>query len=104
MAGAKEKPERIRAFVALDLDSLSLRRVMRTADRLRMASGAPAATWTTGDKMHITLKFAGHLDVEVAVGDRRHRLVERREAASGVRADHPLDGGAQEPRAVAATQ
>lgn len=63
MAATKQKTERIRAFVALDLDATSLRRVVRTADRLRMASGAPAAAWTTGDKMHITLKFAGQLDV-----------------------------------------
>ena len=67
MAAAKQKPERIRAFVALDLDTLSLRRIVRTSDRLRMASGAPAATWTTSDKMHITLKFAGELDAAAAV-------------------------------------
>lgn len=60
---ASAKTERIRAFVALDLDATSLRRIVRTSDRLRMASGAPAATWTAGDKMHITLKFAEHLDV-----------------------------------------
>jgi 2'-5' RNA ligase len=60
---ASAKTERIRAFVALDLDAMSLRRIVRTSDRLRMASGAPAATWTASDKMHITLKFAGKLDV-----------------------------------------
>ncbi|HEX8796505.1 MAG TPA: RNA 2',3'-cyclic phosphodiesterase [Polyangiaceae bacterium] len=53
--------------MALDLDAMSLRRIVRTSDRLRMASGAPAATWTTGDKMHITLKFAGQLDAAAAV-------------------------------------
>lgn len=67
MAAAKEQKERIRAFVALDLDALSLRRVVRTADRLRMASGAPAATWTPADKMHVTLKFAGKLDAAAVV-------------------------------------
>ena len=66
MAAAKTKTERIRAFVALDLDATSLRRIVRTADRLRMASGAPAATWTAGDKMHLTLKFAGELDAAAA--------------------------------------
>lgn len=60
------KAERIRAFVALDLDATSLRRIVRTADRLRMASGAPAAAWTAGDKMHVTLKFAEKLDVAAA--------------------------------------
>ena len=59
--------ETLRAFVALDLDALSLRRIVRTSDRLRMASGAPAATWTTADKMHITLKFAGQLDAAAVV-------------------------------------
>ena len=40
----------IRAFVALDLDATSVRRVVRVADRLRMASGAPSATWTPQDQ------------------------------------------------------
>jgi 2'-5' RNA ligase len=51
----------IRAFVALDLDTLSLRRVARVAERLRMGSGAPSATWVPPEKMHVTLKFAGEL-------------------------------------------
>jgi len=78
MAGAKPKTERIRAFVALDLDAMSLRRMVRTSDRLRMASGAPAATWTTSDKMHITLKFAGELDVAAAgpIGEALRALAE----------------------------
>ena len=82
MVGTKEKPERIRAFVALDLDTTSLRRIVRTADRLRMASGAPAATWTTGDKMHITLKFAGQLDVAAAapIGQALRELAEGKPA------------------------
>ena len=62
MAAAKDKPERIRAFAALDLDAMSLRRIVRTSDRLRMASGAPAATWTPADRLHVTLKFVEKLD------------------------------------------
>ncbi len=58
MAGTKDAPP-IRAFVALDLDAMSVRRVARVADRLRMASGAPSATWTPPDKVHVTLKFMG---------------------------------------------
>lgn len=50
-------PDPLRAFVALDLDAMSLRRVARVADRLRMGSGAPSATWTPAAKMHLTLKF-----------------------------------------------
>ena len=54
---AAKKTEAIRAFVALDLDPMSLRRVVRVADRLRMGSGAPSASWTSAGKMHVTLKF-----------------------------------------------
>jgi 2'-5' RNA ligase len=60
MAGTKD-PLPIRAFVALDLDAMSVRRVARVADRLRMASGAPSATWTPPAKMHVTLKFMAAL-------------------------------------------
>jgi 2'-5' RNA ligase len=49
----------IRAFVALDLDTLSLRRVARLSDRLRMASGAPSATWAPTGNLHVTLQFLG---------------------------------------------
>jgi 2'-5' RNA ligase len=56
-----KKEATIRAFVALDLDPTSVRRVARVADRLRMGSGAPSATWTPVEKMHVTLKFAGEL-------------------------------------------
>ena len=57
----------IRAFVALDLDSKSRRRVARVADRLRMGSGAPSATWALPATMHVTLKFMGELAID-AVG------------------------------------
>ena len=56
MAGTKNAPS-IRAFVALDLDAMSVRRVARVAERLRMASGAPSAIWTPRAKVHLTLKF-----------------------------------------------
>ena len=58
---AAKKTATIRAFVALDLDPMSLRRVVRVADRLRMSSGAPSATWVPGPKMHVTLRFMGAL-------------------------------------------
>ncbi len=62
-----DKPrETIRAFVALDLDSTSLRRVARVADRLRMGSGAPSATWVPPTAMHVTLKFMGELPIDAA--------------------------------------
>lgn len=54
----------IRAFVALDLDATSLRRMVRLADRLRMGSGAPSATWTPPAKLHVTLKFMPALPVD----------------------------------------
>jgi 2'-5' RNA ligase len=58
--------ETIRAFVALDLDPTSLRRVARVADRLRMGSGAPSAVWVAPKAMHLTLKFMAELSVEAA--------------------------------------
>jgi 2'-5' RNA ligase len=63
---AKKKAEgaTIRAFVALDLEPMSLRRVVRVADRLRMGSGAPSATWVPGPKMHVTLRFVGALPAD----------------------------------------
>jgi 2'-5' RNA ligase len=58
--GAK-RLETIRAFVALDLESMSLRRVTRVSDRLRMGSGAPSASWTPVAQLHVTLKFMPEL-------------------------------------------
>ena len=63
---ASAEPESVRAFVALDLDTLSLRRVARLADRLRMSSGAPSATWVPPNKMHVTLKFVAELPLALA--------------------------------------
>jgi 2'-5' RNA ligase len=75
---AEEKPAAIRAFAALDLDSMSLRRVARVADRLRMSSGAPSATWTAPSKMHVTVKFMGELPLDAveSLGEAMRPLVE----------------------------
>jgi 2'-5' RNA ligase len=62
--GAVTAAQTIRAFVALDLDTKSVRRVVRIADRLRMASGAPSATWTPHDRVHLTLKFMPDLPAD----------------------------------------
>src|SRR5271169_6251356 len=59
------KVEALRAFVALDLDAASQRRIGRVSDRLRMGSGAPSAMWTPAPKMHVTLKFLGDIAAEV---------------------------------------
>lgn len=78
-----QKPrETIRAFVALDLDPTSLRRVARVADRLRMASGAPSATWVPTTAMHLTLKFIGELPIDTAapLADELRRVVEGKAA------------------------
>jgi RNA 2',3'-cyclic 3'-phosphodiesterase len=64
---AAKKKEAIRAFAALDLDTTSLRRVVRLSDRLRMGSGAPSASWTPAAKMHVTLKFMGDLPLDAVV-------------------------------------
>jgi 2'-5' RNA ligase len=63
----KEGGQGIRAFVALELDPPSVRRIGRVSDRLRMSSGAPSASWTPHAKMHVTLKFLGDVREEVAV-------------------------------------
>jgi RNA 2',3'-cyclic 3'-phosphodiesterase len=72
----------IRAFVALDLDSTSLRRVARVADRLRMGSGAPSATWTPPARMHVTLKFMAELPVDTVapLAESLRSLVEHKSA------------------------
>lgn len=61
---ADKARQTIRAFVALDLDAPSRRRVARVADRLRMASGAPSATWVPATQMHVTLKFIAELPID----------------------------------------
>jgi 2'-5' RNA ligase len=58
---AKKSVQTVRAFVALDLDAMSVRRIARVSDRMRMGSGAPSATWTPSAKFHVTLKFMGEL-------------------------------------------
>ncbi|HEY1696460.1 MAG TPA: RNA 2',3'-cyclic phosphodiesterase [Polyangiaceae bacterium] len=62
-AAAAPEKDVIRAFAALDLDPMSLRRVMRVSDRLRLASGAPAAAWTPAGNLHVTLRFMAALDL-----------------------------------------
>jgi len=73
----RSKPQTIRAFVALDLDAVSVRRVARVADRLRMGSGAPSASWTPPGKMHVTVKFLGNVSVDAIspIGRALDRLV-----------------------------
>jgi RNA 2',3'-cyclic 3'-phosphodiesterase len=64
---AKKNGQAIRAFVALDLDTVSVRRVARVADRLRMGSGAPSAAWTPSAKLHVTMKFMGELSLDAVL-------------------------------------
>jgi len=60
-AAADPDKSAIRAFVALDLHPMGVRRIGRVAERLRMSSGAPRAAWTPPAKIHVTLKFIGQL-------------------------------------------
>jgi RNA 2',3'-cyclic 3'-phosphodiesterase len=82
---AAKKGATLRAFVALDLEPMSLRRVVRVADRLRMGSGAPSAIWVLPAQMHVTLKFMGALPAD-AVGPLGKAL---RTLAEGKRAPKP---------------
>jgi RNA 2',3'-cyclic 3'-phosphodiesterase len=79
---AAKKGATLRAFVALDLEPMSLRRVVRVADRLRMGSGAPSAVWVLPAQMHVTLKFMGTLpaDAVEAVGKALRTLAEGKSA------------------------
>ncbi len=83
----KPRADAIRAFVALDLESTSLRRVARVADRLRMASGAPSATWVAAANMHVTLKFMDELPSAAAneLANDLRSLVEGRAAPAACR-------------------
>jgi 2'-5' RNA ligase len=74
--------ETIRAFVALELEPMSVRRFARIAEHLRMASGAPSAKWTPTANMHLTLKFLGEVSTEtaVAIGQALATLAEGRVA------------------------
>jgi 2'-5' RNA ligase len=62
-AHAKAVPG-LRAFVALEPDSPSLRRLARVSEHLRLASGAPSASWVPPARMHVTLLFVAALASE----------------------------------------
>jgi 2'-5' RNA ligase len=66
MASAKSGTSAIRAFIALDLEPMCVRRIARVAERLRTAKGVPNATWTPPAKMHLTLKFFEAIDPAAA--------------------------------------
>ena len=93
--GVAEKTPAIRAFVAIELDQMSTRRVARLADGARMASGAPSAVWTPAAKIHVTLKFMAELPA-AAVGP----LAEEFERAWRQRADWPTLGRAARERVL----
>ena len=99
---ARDQGETIRAFVALDLDAASVRRIGRLSDRLRMGSGAPSASWTPVANFHVTLKFLGdvHTDAAVSLGTVLAPLAAatRAPAPSAVRLD--AFPSAQEARVV----
>jgi len=67
MPGGEEEGGTIRAFVALDLDAVSLRRVADLSESLRTAQAAPSAKWAPPDNMHVTLAFAGALRSDAVV-------------------------------------
>jgi len=62
MTGRGERNDgTLRAFVALDLDAVSLKRVAHLSQCLQATTTAPRATWAPPEKMHVTLAFAGAL-------------------------------------------
>jgi RNA 2',3'-cyclic 3'-phosphodiesterase len=56
--------ESVRAFVALDLDLATRERAASVARELRIAAGAPGATWVAATRMHVTLRFIAALPAE----------------------------------------
>jgi 2'-5' RNA ligase len=75
-----EEPAAIRAFVALEIDPESARQLEAIAAELRSAPGAPRASWTPLDKMHVTLKFVPALPT-VAIEILTTKLADRLSAS-----------------------
>lgn len=63
--------ETMRAFVAVNLDVTSTRRIADAAKRLRSRPGAPPATWVSPARFHVLVRFLDELDVGLgpALGD-----------------------------------
>jgi 2'-5' RNA ligase len=63
--------ETMRAFVAVNLDVASTRRIADAAKRLRARPGAPAAQWVSPARFHVVVRSLGELDVGLgpALGD-----------------------------------
>jgi 2'-5' RNA ligase len=55
--------ETMRAFLALNLEVASIRRVAELGHVLRKRARVPDASWIAATKLHITLKFFGAIDV-----------------------------------------
>ncbi len=63
--------ETMRAFVAVNLDVASTRRLADAAKRLRARPGAPPASWVSPARFHVLVRFLDDLDVGLgpALGD-----------------------------------
>lgn len=55
--------ETMRAFLALNLEVASIRRVVELGHMLRKRARVPDASWIAATKLHVTLKFFGAIDV-----------------------------------------
>jgi RNA 2',3'-cyclic 3'-phosphodiesterase len=55
-------PEAMRAFIALNLDAGSVRKLGALSRRLGEGRGAPKLRWVAPTQMHLTLKFLGSID------------------------------------------
>jgi 2'-5' RNA ligase len=77
MTGAASA-ETMRAFIALNLDVASVRKLADLSRALRDRALAPEARWIPSTKTHLTLRFLGVIDVGLAPAlvDELRRLVQ----------------------------
>lgn len=61
-ADAKSAPTTVRLFTAIELPDHVRAHLADAQDRLRRANPEKRATWSSPDKLHVTLKFLGEVD------------------------------------------
>jgi 2'-5' RNA ligase len=55
----------VRAFVAVELAPRASRRIALLSEQVRAKSSAPRASWVLAENLHVTVKFLGHVAVDL---------------------------------------